>query len=121
MNPVARESFNPVLRVLLWVILLVETPIQLYLMSDWVTKWGFVDGILKWFESATLESIYAAAVLDFLCLILTIAVIFWIAERPMRSQKPLQFWALMGLIWLFPSLGVAVYLLFFRQYAPQAA
>jgi hypothetical protein len=99
----------------LWIVLLLGTPVQAVLAWDWIGKFGLVGGIIKWFESARLETIYAAAVIDFTALILILAIWYWIDSGNLKKQRPLLFWGLMSLIWFLPSLGISAYFLFFRS------
>lgn len=104
------------LRAFLFFLLFSFSAIQAYLAFHWISLHGFFGGILKWPESATLDPIYAAAVIDFLLLIGLLGVWLLISFPPQtRKKHPILFtcWGLLYL--LFPSLGLLSFWLFFTD------
>ena len=99
---------------MLWSIVFIESPIQLLCAVQWVGKWGILGGIQHWLASAWIDPVYAAALVDFVCLIAIGGIALATDYRARGGAWNVWFflWSLIYLV--FPSLGAAFYFLFLQ-------
>jgi hypothetical protein len=88
--------------------------VHAWLAVQWIAKWGFFGAIWVWLKSSALDPIYAAAVIDFLTVIILVGL-WLLADYGSRAGKmTLRFFAWCALYLVIPSLGIFAYFLWVR-------
>ena len=98
------------MRLLLWIILIIETPLQLKWMHDWVGQYGFIGAIVGWFKSVQVGAFERTVVVDF-CVFMAV-VGFWILKDYKGKKLSPLFLSWCVLYLIFPSIAFTLYLLF---------
>jgi hypothetical protein len=101
-------------RSILYAILVLETPVQAYLLWAWSAKHGFFGGIVFWLRQSSLDPIFLAAMVDFLIFMLLVGLIL-LNDWPQGVSKRSWWFPLWCFLYfIFPSLALISYLLWIR-------
>lgn len=102
------------MRTLLLTALIIFGPLHAWLAYEWTTLHGFFGAILHWLESAKLDPIYAAAVVDFLTVIGLVGLWFLNDYKSKGGKLSVKFMSWSALYLVLPSIGILTYFLWIR-------
>jgi hypothetical protein len=106
---------KPFWKILLLILVIIEIPLISYLAVEWTKLHGFFEGIWFWYINGAADPIYLAAEIDFLALIAIVGLLLLRDWRQLGGKIDALFCAWALLYFVFPSLGIALYLLWLRD------
>lgn len=107
---------TPIWKIVLWILVAIEIPLMGFLSIEWTKLHGFLGGIWFWLINGADDPIYLAAEIDFLLFIAIVGLLLLRDWRQAGGKLDPLFcaWAILYLV--FPSLGIAIYLLWLREH-----
>jgi hypothetical protein len=97
------------MRSFLYLVLIVEIPLQILWGYQWIGQHGFWGGLWVWLSSVQGEPLTRAATVDF-CFFIAVVGLWTLIDYP-KSKLTLRYISWGVAFVLFPSIGMAIYLL----------